>query len=97
MQVSGWTGRTGQLQLQAERKRTSVKRRDTDQEGMRSGQRTTVRKHFMADVKQLESLWVVTKGALCVYDWIHVCVRVIQRQREQNRTAPVGSAWWSID
>ena len=77
-----------------------MKRSDTGQEGVRSGQRTTVRNHFMAVMKQLESLWVVSgyqRRSECVRLWIHVCVRVIQRQREGNRTAPVGSAWWSFD
>lgn len=45
-----------------ERKKTSVRRSDMGHRGVRAGQRTTVRKHFTAELKELASLWVVTKG-----------------------------------
>lgn len=48
-----------------ERKRTSVKTNAMGHRGVRAGQCTTVR-NFMAELKQLESLWVVTKGAQSV-------------------------------
>lgn len=64
-----------------ERKRTSVKISDMGHRGVRAGQRTTVRKHFVAELKELESLWVFTKGALSVYDWGFMCVCELYKDR----------------
>lgn len=49
--------------------------------GVRAGQHTTVRKHFMAE---LESLWVVTKDALILYNcgFMCVCVNYAGRKTE---------------
>lgn len=81
------------------RMRASERRSDTGHWGVRAGQLTTVRKHFIVGLKELKSLWVVRKGStsVCVSVALYVCVRVIQNQREENRKAPTGSAWCSTD
>ena len=83
----GRAGRTSRPKLQAvlrERKRTSVKRSDMGHRGVRAGRRSTVRKHFMAELKELESLWVVTKGAPSVYVCGFMCVCELYKDRERK-------------
>lgn len=53
--------------------------------GVRAGRRSIVRKHFMAELKELESLWVVTKGAPSVYICGFMCVCVSYTKTERGK------------
>lgn len=79
-----------------DRKTTSGKRSDTGQQGVRAGQSTTVRENISrlgrrsgvcVDGYQKRCLWACTTMDSCVCE---LC-------RGENRTAPAGSAWYSID